>query len=91
MYNRNAITDYVCNKYYYVVYNNCNLTKSIQGLLLNYANGNIVLLADEGIYHIRYSNILFMKPIKDLPLKKCSKEFQKLIKSLNIEEYRIVL
>lgn len=86
MHNTNAVTDYICNKYYYVIYKNCNLTEPIQGLLLNYAGGNIVLLADEGIYHIKYNDILFMKPIKYLPLEKCSEEFKKLIQSLNTEE-----
>lgn len=84
MFNMGAVTSYVCDKYYYVVYKNDNLIKHpIKGLLLNYASGNIVLLADEGIYHIQYKDIILMKPIKVFPLEKCSDEFQRLIKSFN--------
>ena len=87
MYNMGAITGYICNKYYYVVYKNNDLIECpIKGLLLNYASGNIVLLADEGIYHIKYSDILFMKPIKNIPLERCSEEYQKIIQSFNTEE-----
>lgn len=82
MYNMGAVTGYVCDKYYYVVYKNDSLIeRSIKGLLLNYASGNIVLLADEGVYHIKYNDIILMQPIKVFPLEKCSNEFQKLIKS----------
>ena len=86
MYNMGAVTSYVCDKYYYVVYKNDNLIEhAVKGLLLNYASGNIVLLADEGIYHIKYNDILFMKPIKKFQLEKCSEEFHKLIQSFNTE------
>ena len=86
MYNMGAVTSYVCDKYYYVVYKNDNLIeRPIKGLLLNYASGNIVLLADEGIYHIKYNDIILMKPIKNFPLERCSEEFQKLIQSFNTE------
>ena len=87
MYDIGAVTGYVCDKYYYVVYKNDNLIEHpIKGLLLNYASGNIVLLADEGVYHIRYNDIIFMKPIRSFPLERCSEEFQKLIKSFETEE-----
>ena len=87
MYNIGAVTGYVCDKYYYVEYKNgCALERPIVGLLLNYASGNIVLLADEGVYHIKYSDIMFMKPIKNFPLERCSKEFQDLIKSFDIKD-----
>lgn len=87
MYDIGAVTSYVCDKYYYVVYKNDNLIgHPVKGLLINYASGNIVLLADEGVYHIRYNDILFMKPIKNFPLDKCSEEFQKLIHSFEIKE-----
>ena len=86
MYNMGAVTSYVCDKYYYVVYKNDNLIeRRIKGLLLNYASGNIVLLADEGIYHIKYNDIILMKPIKNFTLERCSEEFQKLIQSFNTE------
>ena len=87
MYDIGAVTGYVCDKYYYVVYKNDNLIEHpIKGLLLNYASGNIVLLADEGVYHIRYNDIILMKPIRSFPLERCSEEFQKLIKSFKTEE-----
>ena len=87
MYNMGAVTSYVCDKYYYVVYKHDDFIEHpIKGLLLNYASGNIVLLADEGIYHIKYNDIILMRPIKVFPLEKCSEEFQKLIKSFNTEE-----
>ncbi len=87
MYNIGAVTGYVCDRYYYVVYKNDNLIEHpIKGLLLNYASGNIVLLADEGVYHIRYNDIIFMKPIRNFPLERCSEEFQKLIQSFETEE-----
>ena len=86
MYNMGAVTEYVCDKYYYVVYKNDNLIEHpIVGLLLNYASGNIVLLADEGVYHIRYNDIILMKPIKNFPLEKCSGRFRDMIESFQTE------
>jgi hypothetical protein len=86
MYDIGAVTGYVCDKYYYVVYKNDNLIEHpIKGLLLNYASGNIVLLADEGVYHITYNDIILMKPISSFPLERCSEESQKLIKPFETE------
>lgn len=81
------LAEYVCGKFYYVVYTDNNSTEypPIKGLLVNYNNGNIVLLVDGGIYHISYSNILLMKPIVNFSIGKCSKEYQKVIQSL-VEE-----
>ena len=87
MYNIGAVTSYICDKYYYVTYKHDGfIERSIKGLLLNYASGNIVLLADEGVYHIKYSDIILMSPIRVFPLEKCSEEFQKLIKSFETED-----
>ena len=58
MFKMNVVTDYICNKYYYVVYKNNYLTESTQGLLLSYVGGNIILLADDGVYHIKNNDIL---------------------------------
>ena len=86
-YNIGAVTGYICGNFYYVQYQNDGfIDVAVKGLLLNYASGNIVLLADEGVYHIKYNDILFMKPIKKFPLEKCSEEFQKLIQSFSSEE-----
>lgn len=75
-----AICGYVCDKYYLIEYGYQNFTSTAKGLLLNYYGGNIVLLAEEGIYHIKYKDIRFMKPIKTLQLDKLNEEYQKLIK-----------
>lgn len=89
MYDMGAVTGYVCDRFYYVKYQNDSLIDiAVKGLLLNYASGNIVLLADEGIYHIKYGDILFMKPIKNFPLEKCSEEFKNLIQSFDTQDDR---
>lgn len=53
-----------CNKYYLVEFNHNYKDNFVTGLLLNYNSGNIVLLAEEGIYHIKYGDITFMRPLK---------------------------
>lgn len=66
--NMTAVTEYVCNKYYHIEYKTENrLMEGVaKGLLLNYASGNVVLLSEEGIYHIKYKDIIFMKPILNI-------------------------
>ena len=51
---------------------------------MNYYNGNVVLLAENGIYHLKYKDIVFMKPIQ-LPLGIFNKEYLELLKTL--QEY----
>ena len=75
-----AICGYVCDKYYLIEYGCHGFTSTAKGLLLNYYGGNIVLLAEEGIYHIKYKDIIFMKPIKTLQLEKLDVKYQELIK-----------
>lgn len=53
-----------CDKYYIIEYDHYGYKQTVKGLLLNYYNGNIVLLADEGIYHLKYKDIIFMEPIR---------------------------
>ena len=53
-----------CNKYYLVEFNHNCKENFVTGLLLNYNSGNIVLLAEEGIYHIKNGDITFMRPLK---------------------------
>ena len=77
-----AICGYVCDKYYLIEYSYSGFTNAVRGLLLNYYGGNIVLLAEEGIYYIKYKDIRFMKPIKTLQLEKLDEKYQKLIKFL---------
>ena len=80
------LSNYVCGKFYSVIYNKFDQKISTVGMLLNYANGNIVLLSTDGIYHIRYNDIIFLSPIKNFPLNRCSEEFQELIKFFNKDE-----
>lgn len=75
------ISNYICDRFYVVKYNNIEI---VRGLLLNYNSGNIVLLAENGIYHIKFKDIDFMKPIMmKVGLDNFSKEYQELVKSLN--------
>ena len=73
---------YACNKYYYVIYDvdHCGHEQRIDGLLLNYAGGNVVLLSDKGMYHLKYRDIVFMRPIEPR-MDKLSEEFKELLES----------
>lgn len=62
MYNIALVSHYICEKFYKITYKRNNVEKTVYGYLLNYANGNIVLLAEEGVYHIQYKDIIFMAP-----------------------------
>ena len=89
MFNMVKVTEYACDKYYYVIYKRDYYEEyKVEGLLLNYASGNIVLLSEEGIYHIRYNDIVFMKPIKP-PTNRLSKEFNDLLESFKKNEVGI--
>lgn len=70
----------ICEKYYVVEYKHNDITSTIKGYLLNYNSGNIVLLSKEGIYHLQYSDIIFMKPISsfyvDKELRKACEDSQ---------------
>lgn len=71
----NKLNDFVCNKFYMV-----DIGNSIEkGLLLDYIHGNIVLLTENGIVHIKQKDIYFMKPIKIPPLKHFSKEYAEIL------------
>ena len=86
MCNWSKLNDYIFDKYYCVIYepNYCysctDYGQKIEGILLNYNSGNIVLLSEHGIYHIKYKDIIFMKPIEP-PMDKLSKEFKKFLKT----------
>lgn len=73
---------YACDKYYIVVYDRDygGYEKRVHGLLLNYTSGNIVLLSDKGIYHIKNKDIVFMRPIEP-PMNELSKEFKEVLES----------
>ena len=74
--------EYACGKYYSITYDreHCGYEQRVEGFLLNYAGGNIVLLSDKGIYHIKYKDIIFMRPV-DPRMDKLSSEFKELIES----------
>lgn len=82
MLNMDKIFGYACDKYYLVIYDreHCGYEQKVEGLLLNYVSGNVVLLADKGMYHIKYRDIVFMKPIEP-PVDKLSEEFKEILKS----------
>ena len=74
--------DYACSKYYIVVYDRDHggYEKRVHGLLLNYASGNLVLLSDKGMYHLKYKDIIFMRPIEP-PMDELSEEFKEVLES----------
>lgn len=80
-----AICEYACNKYYVVDYNHNGYKSTVKGMLLNYYSGNIVLLSEDGIYHMKYQDIIFMKPINISSLSKASVEYKELLKFLQTE------
>lgn len=73
---------YACDKYYFIIYDrgHCGYEQRVEGILLNYASGNVILLADKGMYHIKYNDIVFMKPIEP-SVDRLSEEFKELLKS----------
>ena len=81
-----AICKYVCDKYYAIQYNHDGYKSTVKGLLLNYYSGNVVLLSEDGIYHLKYQDIVFMKPVNTLSLDKFSQEYKELLKILQVDE-----
>lgn len=59
------LRDKICDRYYFVEYRHVDIEEIVTGLLLNYNSGTIDILSENGIYHIDYRDILFMKPIKE--------------------------
>lgn len=80
-----AICAHVCDKYYLIEYDHHGYGQVVKGFLLNYYGGNIVLLSEEGIYHIKYKDVIFMKPIKNPPLDRFNTEYQKVLKALQVD------
>lgn len=72
---------YACDKYYFIIYDrrHCGDEQRVEGILLNYVSGNIVLLSENGIYHIPYKDILFMKPIIPI-IEKFNKEYADVVR-----------
>ena len=82
MHDINKICEYVCERYYRVLYKHdyYDNEQRIEGVLLNYNSGNIVLLTEAGIYHIGYKDIVFMRPI-EVPLDRINEDFKDLLES----------
>lgn len=83
MFDMNKICEYVCDRYYHVTYDRDYMGREqyVQGLLLNYYSGNVVLLTPKGICHIKYKDIIFMMPIEP-PMNKLNEEFKELLECL---------
>ncbi|MBR5796374.1 MAG: hypothetical protein IKY26_09540 [Erysipelotrichaceae bacterium] len=71
--------DYACYKFYYVIYNRYGVEQRVEVLLLNYTGGDTVLLFEKGICHIKYKDIIFMKPFEP-PMDRLNEEFKSLLK-----------
>ena len=85
----NRAFDYACDRYYLVIYDrgHSGYEQNVEGLLLNYTSDNIILLSDKGIYHIKYRDVVFMKPIDIEPrMDKFSEGFKELLKFLKRED-----
>ena len=80
--------DYITNKYYLIEYTHEKITEKFTGLLLDYNPTTIIILSTKGIYHLKYSDITFMKPISadtfELRITKALHCFKKLIPNLYI-------
>ena len=54
----------ICDKNYVVEYNHYGYENTIKWKLLNYYSGKIILLTEDGIYHLKYRDITYMAPTK---------------------------
>lgn len=76
------ISNYITNdKLYKVYYNRDGNDSCVIGLLLNYNSGTIDLLAEDGVWHISYSDITFMRPMT-FKSGSFSQEFEDLLKEI---------
>ena len=79
------INEYIYDKYYVVVYKRDMYDeKHVEGVLLNYNSGSIDLLSEAGVYHVRYSDIVFMAPVEARAYE-LKPEFVKLLELLNLQ------
>ena len=83
-----TVCNFVCGRYYLVEYKYCDVVLSIKGLLENYFGGNVILLAEDGIYHIKYKDIVHMRPVKMPSLDKFNECYQVLLKALQKDDVR---
>lgn len=75
------LSDYVCDRYYVVTYGNKEFEKHVKGILVNYNNGNIVLLSEDGIRHIKYNEITFMSPTPMKKIEKYNEKYQDFLRA----------
>lgn len=72
--------DYITNKYYLIEYTHEKITEKFTGLLLDYNPTTIIILSTKGIYHLKHSDITFMKPISadtfELRIVKAKEEYK---------------
>jgi hypothetical protein len=87
MFDMAKVCEYVCDRYYHVTYDRDNMGREqfVEGLLLNYHSGNVVLLTQKGICHIKYRDIVFMIPIEP-PMNRLSEEFKELLESFKEDD-----
>ena len=71
---------WACDKCYYI-----ETTDYIvyRGVLLNYCNGNIVLLSTKGIVYLPYSEVHRMYPLSKIPF-----ELEEVLKSAELKEIK---
>lgn len=79
-YKYQMLFDWACDKCYYI-----ETTDYIvyRGVLLNYCNGNIVLLSTKGIVHLPYSEVHRMYPLSKIPF-----ELEEVLKSAELKEIK---
>lgn len=83
-----TVCNFVCGRYYLVEYKHCDCVLGVKGLLENYFGGNVVILAKDGIYHIKYKDIVHMRPVKMPSLDKFNESYQVLLKALQEDDVR---
>lgn len=60
----NIVCNFVINRFYHVKYKSYGDTvRELRGFLIHYDTGNIVMIGDNGLYIIKYSDIDFMVPV----------------------------
>lgn len=60
----NIVCDFVINRFYHIKYKSYgDVTRDLRGFLIHYNTGNVVVVGDNGLYIIKYSDIDFMAPI----------------------------
>ena len=76
-YNYQTLFYYACDKCYYV---ETSYYAVYRGILLNYNNGNIVLLSTKGMVHLPYNEIYRMYPLSKIPF-----DLEEVLKSAEVK------